>query len=133
MPQKSSTAVVRPEKIQLNCKKRVWLKRRYFSCKFLSFDTFFRMVVFKVFSPCKTISKFDIKSLIMPQLTSVWCFYYDTWTRFYLLYVLEESEVVARKSSLKKVFLKNSQNSQENICAEVSFAIKLKAGGLQLH
>ena len=51
----------------------------------------------------------------------------------YLLYVLEESEVVARKSSLKKVFLKISQNSQENICAGFSFAIKLQAGNLQLY
>ena len=33
---------------------------------------------------------------------------------------LEESEVVARKSSVKKVFLKIPQNSQENICPRVS-------------
>ena len=31
------------------------------------------------------------------------------------------------------VNLKIPQNSQENICAEVSFAIKLPAGGLKLH
>ena len=31
---------------------------------------------------------------------------------------------------LKKVFLKISQNSQENICARVSFLIKLQASGL---
>ena len=35
-------------------------------------------------------------------------------------YLLEESEVVARNSSMKKVFLKIPQNSQENICAGVS-------------
>ena len=51
----------------------------------------------------------------------------------HLLYVLDESEVVARKSSIKMVFLKIPQNSQENICVVVSFAIKLQAGGLQLH
>ena len=56
-----------------------------------------------------------------------------TWTSFYLLYALEESEVVTWKSSLKKVFLKIPLNSQENICAEVSFAIKPQAEDLQLH
>ena len=57
----------------------------------------------------------------------------NTWTSFYLLYALEESEVVTRKGSLKKVFLKIPLNSQKNICAEVSFAIKLQAEDLQLH
>ena len=33
----------------------------------------------------------------------------------------------------KKVFLKISQNSQENTCARVSFLIKLLAWGLQLY
>ena len=33
----------------------------------------------------------------------------------------------------KKMFLKISQSSQENICAGVTFAIKLQAGRLQLH
>ena len=32
-----------------------------------------------------------------------------------------------RRCSVKKVFLRISQNSQENICARVSFLIKLKA------
>ena len=49
---------------------------------------------------------------------------------FIYFYVLEESEVVAWKSSIKKVFLNIPQNSQENICAGVSFAIKLQAEGL---
>ena len=57
----------------------------------------------------------------------------NTWTSFYLLYALEESEVVTWMSSLKKVFLKIPLNSQENICAEVSFAIKPQAEDLQLH
>ena len=39
-------------------------------------------------------------------------------------------EVVARRCSLKKVFLEISQNSQENTCARVSFLIKLQASGL---
>ena len=34
--------------------------------------------------------------------------------------------------SLKKVFLKISQNSHENACARVSFLIKLQALSLQL-
>ena len=33
----------------------------------------------------------------------------------------------------KKVFLKISENSQENTCAIVSFLIKLHAWGLQLY
>ena len=57
--------------------------------------------------------------------------YYNIWTRFYLTYVLEESKVVSRKSSIKKVLLKIPQNSQDNIYARVSFAIKLQATGLQ--
>ena len=52
---------------------------------------------------------------------------------FLLLHIHEESEVVARKSSVKKVFLKIPQNSQKNMCAGVSFAIKQQAGDLQLH
>ena len=32
-----------------------------------------------------------------------------------------------RRCSVKKVFLKGSQNSQENTCAKVSFLIKLQA------
>ena len=33
----------------------------------------------------------------------------------------------------KKVFLKISQNSQENTCARASFVIKFQAYGLQLY
>ena len=43
------------------------------------------MVVFKVFSTCKTIFKVDIKSQILPELISLWCLYCNIWTRFYLL------------------------------------------------
>ena len=35
-------------------------------------------------------------------------------------------EAVARRCSVKKVFLEVSQNSQENICAKDSFLIKLQ-------
>ena len=42
-------------------------------------------------------------------------------------------EAVARKCSVKRVLLKISQNSQENICARVSSLIKLQASGLQLY
>ena len=38
-----------------------------------------------------------------------------------------------KRCSVKKVFLEISQNSQENICAKVSFLIKLQASGLQLY
>ena len=39
----------------------------------------------------------------------------------------------ATKGVLKKVFLKISQNSQENNCARVSILINLQASGLQLY
>ena len=41
------------------------------------------------------------------------------------------TEAVAQRWSVKKLFLKISQNSQENTCARVSFLIKLQAQ--QLH
>ena len=40
---------------------------------------------------------------------------------------LSKSEVVARRCSVKKVFLEISQNSQESTCARVSFLTKLQA------
>ena len=49
---------------------------------------------------------------------------------FIYFYVLEGSEAVAWKSSIKNVFLNIPQNLQENICAGVSFTIKLQAEGL---
>ena len=49
------------------------------------------------------------------------------------MYLNSQKQSVTRKSSLKKVSIKISQHSQENICAGVSFAIKLQAGGLKFH
>ena len=43
------------------------------------------------------------------------------------------TEVVVKKCSAKKVFLKISQNSQESTYDRVSFLTKLKAWGLQLY
>ena len=43
------------------------------------------MVVFKIFTTCKTIFKVDIKPQILPEPISLWCLYYNIWTRFYLL------------------------------------------------
>ena len=40
------------------------------------------------------------------------------------------TEAVSYSCSVKKVFLENSQNSQENTCTRVSFLIKLQAWGL---
>ena len=42
-------------------------------------------------------------------------------------------EAVSRMCSVKKVFLKILQNSQENTCARVSFLINLLALDLQLY
>ena len=39
------------------------------------------------------------------------------------------TEVVARNRSVKRIFLKLLQNSQESICVGVSILTKLKAGG----
>ena len=39
------------------------------------------------------------------------------------------AEVVAKRCSVKKVFLEISLNSQESTCARVSFLIKLQASG----
>ena len=41
-------------------------------------------------------------------------------------YFLKRTEVVARRFSVKNVFLEILQNSQENTCARVSFLIKLQ-------
>ena len=90
------------------------------------------MVVSKVFSTCKTIFKVDIKSQTLPELISLVVFITSSGHVFIYFYVLEEFykkgvvEVVGRKSSIKKVFLNIPQNSQENISAGVSFAIKLQ-------
>ena len=81
------------------------------------------------------IFKVDIKSQILPEFIK---YHLDVFIKlsglvFIYFYVLEESKVVAQKSSIKKVFLNIPQCSQENIWTGVSFAIKLQAEGLQLH
>ena len=47
--------------------------------------------------------------------------------------ILDLPEAVAQRCSVKKVFLKISQNSPENICARASFLKKLQGSGLQLY
>ena len=42
-----------------------------------------------------------------------------------------KTEAVVQRCSVKKVFLKISQNPQENTCARVSFLIKLKASAIE--
>ena len=42
------------------------------------------------------------------------------------------TEAVAQRCSVKKVFLEISQNSQENACARASFLIKLQASVLKV-
>ena len=39
----------------------------------------------------------------------------------------QSAEAAPQRCSIKKMFLKNSQNSQENTCAIASFLIKLQA------
>ena len=45
--------------------------------------------------------------------------------------IIQKLEAVARRCSVKKVFLITSQNSQENTCARISSLIKLQASGLR--
>ena len=61
------------------------------------------MVVFKVFSTCKTIFKVIIKSQILPGLISLWCLYCNIWTRFYLLLCTWR----VRRSRLEKFYKKD--------------------------
>ena len=67
-----------PQKNSLTITK---LRHRYFLANFWDFGNFFWMVVF---STCKTIFKVDIKSQILPELISLWCLYYNIWTRLNL-------------------------------------------------
>ena len=52
---------------------------------------------------------------------------------FYFQCFVKFEKAVARRCSVKKLFLGISQNSQENTCARVPFLIKLMASGLQLY
>ena len=64
-----------------------------FLANFWDFGKFFWMIVFKVFSTCNT-------SMALLTISEHIFIYF---------YVLEESEVAARKSSIRKVFLKIPQ------------------------
>ena len=52
---------------------------------------------------------------------------------FITYHIVNMAEEVFLRSSVKKLFLKISQNSQENTCAEVSFLINLQANSLKLY
>ena len=43
-----------------------------------------------------------------------------------------ETETVSRRCTVRKVFLKTSQNSQEKTCVGVSFLIKLQVSDQQI-
>ena len=66
--------------------------------------------------------KYSKVNIFLAALICLW----RTWTSLYL------TEAAARSVLWIKVFLKISQNSQENTCARVSFLIKLQDWGLQL-
>ena len=51
------------------------------------------------------------------------------WWSFFMILI----EAVARRYSVKKVFLEISKNSQENTCSRVAFLIKSQGWGLQLY
>ena len=48
-------------------------------------------------------------------------------------HIVNMAEEVFLRSSVKKLLLKISQNSQENTCAEVSFLINLQVTSLKLY
>ena len=50
-----------------------------------------------------------------------------------ILFQIVQTEAVIWRCSVKKVFLKTSQNSQENTCIGVFFLIKLQPGSLKLY
>ena len=70
-------------KITVSREKMVWLLRNsttnIFVANVWDFRNFFWMVIFKVFSTCKTIFKVGIKSQYWISLR---CLYYNIWTRF---------------------------------------------------
>ena len=51
----------------------------------------------------------------------------SSWKNLQFPNIIEILEAVARRCPVKKVFVKISQNLQENTCARVSFLIKLQA------
>ena len=71
------------------------------------------MVVFKVFSTCKTIFKVDIKSQILLELISLWCLYNNIWTRFYRLSCTWRVRSSRLEEFYKKVVLKYSTKFTE--------------------
>ena len=85
--------------------KLLWTANAFLT-NFWDFRNFFWIVVFKVFSTCKTIFEVDIKLQILPELIPLWCLDNNIWTHVFIyFYVLEESKAVAWKSPIKKVFL----------------------------
>ena len=68
------------------------------------------------------------KSEKLPNSFSIFVYVFGFVVKIYHYhkFILCFLEVVVRRCSVKKVFLKISQNSQENTCARVSFLIKLQ-------
>ena len=57
-------------------------------------------------------------------------YYYQCYNHrplFYTVLLNHSSEAVGQRCSVKKMFLKISENSQENTCAKVSFSVKSQA------
>ena len=133
------------------------LRHGYFPGKFLRFWLYFSEWSLSKFSQhVKPFSKLTWSHKYCLMSLCLWCLYYNVWTRFYLFlctwrvssshpeyydvwtpfYLFLCTWKVSSshpKEFYKKVFLKTPQDSQENICAAVSFAIKLQPGGVQLY
>ena len=94
----------------------------------------------KIFRKLDIKFYFDIlfKTILFPQISlglSLMNFTLVNWCQFFLTFarVLTLNRSSHRSCSIKKMFLKISQNSQETSCARASFLIKLQAWGLQLY
>ena len=121
--------------------KLLWTAKKCFDCNETPPQIFSLQIseIFGTFSGCCFQSFLNIQNhfqswhkvtnITATDITLMFLLQYlNTFLSFLFFFV--ESEVVARKSSIKKVYLNIPQNLQENICAGVSFTIKLQAEDL---
>ena len=72
-----------------------------------------------------------VELIIITLYTNHLYVYNNLKAKWKLILIPSDLEAVVRRCSVKNVFLKVSQKSQENNCVRVSFLIKLQASDLQ--
>ena len=96
-------------KITVNRRKNglriIKLCRKYFPCDFLRFWYVFLNSGFQSYLNRQNHLQSWYEVTLLPQLVSLWCIYWDIWAWYTLI---EESEIVDWRSSIKKGVLKNS-------------------------